>query len=152
MKAATQAFKLVVDLPPAGFQRIRQGWIDCPQLFAQIIQLAINCPFGFCERFCCLCAEMLFYHPRQNIIQTGKQVHQAEAVFFQQTSGVSLNHRQAGAREDWRDWPGQQTIDFAGLSEVSDFSGASIIGNRRQEIILDHSAQRYIRTKALGLR
>src|SRR6266498_3619933 len=116
--------------------------MNATQLLAQVIELTINLPLGLLERLCSFRSEVFFNHTLQNTLRTRKQIFKRQAISLKDASGMAFNHRQARTRQDWRDWPFEQPVDFSRLSIVSD---------GRQKIILDHSAQGYVRTEPLGV-
>lgn len=62
MKARAQSLKLMIDFAPAGFQRVGEGGIDAPQLFAQSVELAVHGVLSTSERLRRVRAQVFLNH------------------------------------------------------------------------------------------
>src|SRR5437588_103541 len=151
VEPGSQSVDLIIYFSPAFFQRVRQGRVRAPQLILQSVELSIKSLGGMFECRRSFLAQILFDDPRDDVIHTCKEVLQANAVTLKRTPGVLLDKSQTRAWENWRRWAIEKAIDLGRLREISNFRRAAVIGNRRQQVILDHGVQNYVQTKAIGL-
>src|SRR5258706_4654120 len=151
IKAGAQAVDLIIDFAPALIQRISQGGIDASQLLLKIIQLRVERSGGVIKSVGGLFTQIFLHHARQDVIYAAKKISQANAVTIQRAPGMSFNQRQAGAMKYWRGRPAKDAIKLGGFREVPDLRGAAIVGNSRQQKILNDGAQRNVRTEAIWL-
>ncbi len=118
------------------------------QLVAQAIEFAVYVSFRFGEAFRGAGAEMFFNDSLDDGFESFEEICELQAIFFQHAAGVAFDHRQTRTRNNRRRGTIEQTIDFRGLREVSNFGGAAVVRDRRQKMILDHRAQSHVWTEA----
>jgi hypothetical protein len=106
--------------------------------------------FGLAKLRACR-AEMFFDDALDHRFESFEESRERQAVAFEHAAGVTLDHRQTRTRQDRRRRSFEHAIDLGGLREVSDLRGAAVVSDRRQQVILDHGAQRTIRTNRSGL-
>ena len=141
IKASAQTVNLVINLAPAFLERVGQRGIYPPQLLLQPIQLAIESFRGVLKRRGGFFAEIAFDHARYDVIESAEKIHQVNPIALERAPGMLLYKSQAGARQNRRHRTIQQAINFGGLREVSNLCRASIVGNRREQSILDYGTQ-----------
>src|ERR1051326_966551 len=150
-KSSAQTFELIVDLFTPGLERTRERWIDRLEILPQTIELVIDVLFSIREQLRRVGAEMLLDNALDDRFESFKKVLQAQPISLQRATRVTLDHRQTRARQDRCRWSFEHAVDFSGLREVCDLRSAAVVSNRRQQIILNHSAQRDVWTEPLRL-
>src|ERR1051325_9119964 len=96
-------------------------------------------------------AENLLDYALDRRLESFEEVFQREVISFEHATGVTLDHRQTGAVQDWCRRSIEHAIDFGSLREVRDLRGAAVVRDCRQQVVLDHRAQRDVRAKSLRL-
>src|SRR5437660_9189259 len=94
---------------------------------------------------------MLLHDAANNVILSREEIGQANVVSFQRPPGVFLDQSHTGTMKNGRYRTIENAVDLGGLCEVRNLSGAAIVSDRRQEIILDHSAQGHVGTETFRL-
>src|ERR1700752_90297 len=144
-----QSIELIVNLLSSRIKRSRKRRIYASEFLSQTIELKIDVLLRVCKELRRVGAKVLFNHTLHHRLESFKEICELQIVSFQHASGVALNHGQTRTWQDRRRWPFEHAINFSRLCEVSNFCGAAVVSDGRQQVVLDHSTQRHVRTESL---